>query len=336
MPKSQSTKYEGIGLSIGLIVVNLIIGIGIPIIVGLASKNETDAPRLIDSFILGVTIVAVLTVCELLIRLQMLHNLRRGEVELWKNRHDLDMQIHDIRELLHELQIKEGAILALLVPYYRKELEKLRRNLTDSVGHLQVTVDNHHIETASIAMAVFDSNDHDTFRATLSGYDGGTDISPTFILYFHEWMKRVTKGKVKHLKRLFIYSDAADLKNGHTHRLAAWHNWITITLPQIEAKAVSKRALERQLSSRGLSTSRLDIGIYSTVYVYTGDQRHDETVIGSFSRDPDTVRRYQEMFDALWESSDAQPLNTFVTTKLPTLDVFKWTVEPAEEGNGNG
>lgn len=132
---------------------------------------------------------------------------------------------------------------------------------------------------------------------------------------------------------MFIYTADDELQQGgpgHTYRLAAWHNYAAKRLSGLEAKAVKKDVLLQYLRSHGLPASRLDIGIYSSVYVYTGDQRTDELVTGTFCRDPAVVKNYTAVFDQLWTSHQTLPIQRFVKTSLKTEQLFDFDIEPSD------
>jgi hypothetical protein len=257
---------------------------------------------------------------------QAMRNRRSEEDRLLLIRHELDAKVNNIRVHAHEIQRGDEASHGVSTRYYEGELREVAERLEKSARESQITMEGRHVNAPEILMEIFARREHEVFLATIGAYDGGTKFDETFRRYFGEWLERLRARRVTELRRMFVYSKEADVQSGQMRRFAGWHNCAEATGAGVSGKVIRKEDFEECLSRKGLPRRALDIGIYSSAYVYACEEaqdHNDEPCRARLMWGQKAVTLYREAFDMAWKSVLARNINTVVAEAVASDEVFR-------------
>jgi hypothetical protein len=241
-------------------------------------------------------------------------------------RHELDVRVNNIRAHAHEVQRGHEASHGVSTRYYEEELKEVAERLEKSARESQITMEGRHVNAPEILMEIFARREHEAFLATMGAYDGGTKFDKTFRRYFGEWLVRLRAGRVRELRRVFVYSTEADVQDGQMRRFAGWHNCAEARAVGVRGKVMKKEDFEACLTRKGLSGRALDIGIYSNAYVYACEEAEgdrDGPCRARLMWGQEAVTSYREAFDMAWSSVLARDVNLLVTEAIESDEVFQ-------------
>lgn len=299
-----------------LLLINLVIGVGVPFLVSLLSSTPLT---LGEGTMLAFLILMTLTLGEILFYVKNTHDLRVGEVKLWEYRKGVDGVIGEIRTGLHHVIADDNLRDSFFLDHYRRELELLQSRVQHTISKREVLLDRHHIDSTEVLLSLYDSSDHTTFLATHVVRDITDEFDVTYQVYFFAWLERLKAKKVKSLKRLFVYDHIDEFERQNAWKLAAFHN---SGIEGLEAKAIQRSELRRFKSDYHITDGVEDFGIFSNAYIYLGKQRKDEEISGFFSRDETLIRNYTNCFNALWSSASAVPLDKIIAESATPEQLF--------------
>lgn len=306
--KSQST--------ILLLIVNIIVGVGIPFLV---SRFSATPLSLGEGTLLAFLILMTLTLIEVLFIVKLTYDLKVGELEIWDHRQGVDGVIGKIRTGLHHVIADENLRDSFFLDHYRRELELLLSRIQHTISKREVLLDRHHIDSTEVLLSLYDSSDHEEFLATHVVGDITDYFDVTYQVYFDAWLKRLKEGKVKSLRRLFVYEDEKEFERLNARKLAAFHN---SKVPGLEAKAIKRSELMRFKNDYFITDGVEDFGIFSNAYIYLGQRRQNDDISGYFSRDQVLIRNYTNCFNALWSATSTVPIKTLVSDSISPQQLF--------------
>lgn len=299
--------------TVALLAANVIVGVVAPFIVGAITPISV-----LEGGLVSLLTVVVLSLGEVLLKLERLIATRAYEVKLWDRQQAIDALLSDLRSGLYEIVSDDLLRDSFYLAQYQRDLDAVNARIKNTVLNKEILIERHHIDSTEILLSIYDSPEHNLFRATHSCSDVTDHFDVTYEYYFHAWLARLEARKVE-IRRLFIFDDVQDFQRPLVMKLLAFHN---SGVAGLEARAVARAELHRFKSDYSIYEPTDDIGIFSTEYIYLGRTRQDDNISGSFSRDRALINRYTSMFDALWNSRASIPITKHVTASISAEELF--------------
>ena len=303
-----------------MIVINIIVAATIPLLLDYFNK---DLFTLTNEIILGFLIKITLSLSELIYLTQQIYNTDIILSDIWDNKHEIDSVIGNIRKNLHDI-IQHQSSDNFYFEHYKSELLWIEGRLRDTIGRKEIVLDRHHINATNALLSIFDSKDHNTFRATHLLWQTGDKFDVTYQVYFKAWIEKLKEGKVREIRRVFVYDKSDDLESKNAKKLLAYHRGTDLAL---HARIVTRSELNRFKADFNISDGVEDFGIFSDTYLYLGSTRNREQISGRFSKDKSRIENYISCFDALWSSPVAQPLTNYGRETVSEKELFDESFE---------
>ena len=201
----------------------LLVNSCVSILVPLAIELVSGGLSTLQSVGVGLAVFVWLTSIEALALIREVFELRVGEVRIWEDRLATDNVLSDIRTGLHDMAGHAVLRDAFFLDYYRRELALVRQQVKNTLANLEIPIERHHIESTEKLLSVFDNAAHSSFWATAVCGDIGDSFDVTYQFYFNAWVRRLRDGTVDDLRRIFVFSDTAELLRPNTLKLLAFH-----------------------------------------------------------------------------------------------------------------
>ena len=282
-------------------VISIVVSVAIPTWIG------TQTPTIFtpgEAIIFGVLIFVALSVGQLLyVGIRALDR-DMAVFRVWDAQHDVDRRLQEIRRLMHELDEHRATVgPELFSSFFNRKLHDLEVRLRDAVSKDEVRIDETMLEvTTWLLEASFSGRKTDIFRAVHFTDENAFFVGLHSRRYFGQVLGLQEKGRIREVRRLLVYSTQDDLNEAITQRIVGFHN----LTPGYECRGLTRSDFDRVLLDYELQKSVKDFGVYGTNYVYKGQISQSDLIVGSYSRDPEEIRRFTECFDHCWSS--ARPL----------------------------
>lgn len=314
---SPDPKLTSGGRGVSLLLLgNVIVGVGVPLIVASLAGIDLTVE---EGALVSLLAVLVLTLAEMLYKIEQMRSQYLSELETWDRRQAVDDTLSRVRAGLHQLVLDEDLRDSFYLDHYQRDLELLVSRVQASLNTKEIQIERHHIDSTEVLLSIYDRKEHSIFRATHCLSDITDSFDPTFRVYFHAWLERLKSRKVKEFRRLFIVDSAAQFDHVNTRKLIAFHNSKTRGLV---AKLVQRNELHRFKSDYQIDDGVDDFGIFSDEYIYLGKTRKDDNISGSFGRDKALIANYTHMYDALWNSQSATDISQAVPEAIDVKQLF--------------
>lgn len=303
--------------AVGLFILNLIAGFGIPMMVDLVSK---DLFKFNEEVLIGLMIAISMTLAETLYMVQHIYETELIQSEAGEIRTQLDIQLHNIRSSMQALASAQDGD-AFYFAHYFGELQFVQHRLLDAIGRYELVLDRHHIDGTNKLLSIFDGSQHSEFCAThpMWVWANINTFDITYQVYFEKWIEKLIKREVKVLRRIFVYRNLSEFDTFLSRKLVAFHLG---SIPGLEAKIVTESDFLRFKQDFGIADGVDDIGIFSDKYLYLGISRRNENISGTFSRDKVRIEKYTACFDSLWGSAAAKALSSMNFKPLSLEELF--------------
>lgn len=295
---------------------NVVLGVGVPLVVARFASIDLSIE---EGALVSLLAVLVLTLAEVLYKVEQMRSAHMGEQAVWDRRHSVDDALSRLRGGLHQLVLDEDLRESFYLDHYQRDLELLLSRVQTSLNTKEIQIDRNHIDSTAVLLSIYDNKEHSLFLATHCLSDVTDTFDPTFRVYFHAWLDRLKSRKVREFRRLFVLDDIAQLDHPNSRKLVAFHNGSTRGL---SAKIVNRAELHRFKADYQLNDGVDDFGVFSSEYIYLGQTRQDENISGSFSRDRSLIDKYTNMYEALWDSQFAQEVGSVVAESVTIDQLF--------------
>lgn len=280
--------------------VNVIVAIGVPLLIGLLNKNPFSPS---ESYLLGVLLFIAVTSLEIYLLAERAFAKEVRVQQVWAARTDLDSRLQEVRRLFHSVQEKKVATDDLFVRFFDHRLKMLERDLRDAESKHEVRIDGTMLEvTTWLLESSFAGRDEDIFRAVHFTSDNDFFLGLHSRRYFSQVKDLVGSGRIKGVKRLIVDDgDGPAFADPCSQRIVDFHHHAE----RYECRRLSRSAFAEVLRDYQLESLVRDFGIYGQAYLYKGVRNTAEEIIGHYSREPDEIARFIDCFETCWDSATA-------------------------------
>ena len=159
-----------------------------------------------------------------------------------------------------------------------------------------------HSRSEILLDAAFSGADGDIFR----GVHFAVDSRFMFSTAVRTWADRVdallSQGRLREVRRLVVFTETSELANPTTARFIANDG----ALPGHRQRYLFQADLRACLATSPLRVPH-DFGIYGTRFVFTSASSDPSDLSGFWTRRPDVVRQFVDLFDACWDRGSESP-----------------------------
>lgn len=294
------------------LLINFFVAANMPVVINLIDNQFFTFPQ---ELLFGIGIMIGLTVVEAFAILSKIAKKEEQEFEVWKIRNSVDVLLQEIRAGFYELSRGKKVSADLFSNYYENEIKELSRKISGTVSGEEIVLDKYHIDTTDALLEGFNSREKDIFRATNEAWNPDPFFEVTYREYLYNFSTMVSSGKIKEVRRLFLYKSKHDFESNRMKKLVAFHN----NNNQLNAKFIDRKDFLKMLRDFGLKDGVEDFGIYSDRYIYLAKKANTEEITGAFSSNKNLIETYMKMFDKCWDSPLSEP-STVITEKVATYD----------------
>jgi len=244
----------------------------------------------------------VLTVFEISLVIRGVTRKIRSDFDLWESRDEVDAKMYEIRRMFHKVTENSFGPSDLFVSFFSRKIDQLDDLLVDATTKQEVRIDETMFQvTSELLYSAFDGRSGDIFRALHYCADNDFFFDIHSRRYFRQAYDLLQARKIKQIKRLIVYSAECELQDDKTKLLVAFHS----SNKHYDCRLLSVENFNRILDDFGLHYLMRDFGIYGESYLYKAYVNRRDKIIGSYSKNPNEIRRCIECFEACWISPSA-------------------------------
>lgn len=218
--------------------------------------------------------------------------IQRGEVEL-----------ENIRTLFPQLvQNSYSADRDLYVEHFVRrfsELAKEVRHATET-GTLRM-VEAHAMSVHNVLAAFADDQEkvlRYVWRLEAGEHPFGDD--PTWKVYFIRTVEMTRKRTLKGIRALLVIDYDVAVSDANLQNLLGFFR----VTRAVECKLIAPTVYQKVCEDYGVPKKCFDFGVYGKL-LYCGEC-YEPRIMGEFTKDEKMIKKYRELFDAMWECPDAQ------------------------------
>lgn len=304
-------------------VITLIVLFIISILIGLIPDgiafilNKTDFKY--DQVLYTAVTFSVLELINIIINQSKIEEYINEEKKINNINDSCNKDLCTIGKSFNDIVLKSDNENDIFIKYYLHQLNALATNMRDSVinNHLKVELD-HYVAT-NYVLSTFDFCVDKTWRFTWPFESGDLLFSEiAWQRYFDEASKLIEKNKIKNAKILVIIDNKEILNESKLINLFHYaYNKKRIQIKWCLTNDFSSIEQDSRLDNH------LDFGIYGDKLVFWYDT-YEPSVTGTYSKEPEKVLAYSELFESVWNSSAiTHTYNNEFTNEITIEELFE-------------
>ena len=280
----------------------LVIAIVLPLVLNL-TLNKTITG--LDQFLIGVLIYVALTLTAQAYHIRRIDASATSNLELWRIKSEFDSRLNNIRQCYYELLSRRRISPEFYSLYFERSLELYEVTINEAVANHELLVDENHLSTTDMLLACFDGRERDIARFTHYFADNDWMFETWAQNYCVQLDELVEQGKLKKVKRLFIYKEDGELALERSRLLMEFH----ASNPGFEYRAIKEDNYLEIVHDFHMRERFRDFGVYGDWYVYRTIMAVPEHIEGVFSSSERRIKDYQDLFETCFRRGD-EPVKT--------------------------
>lgn len=202
----------------------------------------------------------------------------------------------------------------LFLQWYHDKLNDLHLHINHTVETESYTFDTSHLQEQKRIYSLFKGRENDYFWAT-STCDGiSWYASPTGDLFHQSLDSFLKQGKLKGVRRIFVFQDKTELDRFQTKLCFLLHKQ-----SGFDYRVIGKDDFEAIIKNFGDRTLVRDFGIYGDHFVWETDPDEVTPVqLGEICVSNKRMAKYNQLFELLWDQSILIEIND-----LEIVDKYK-------------
>ncbi len=302
----------------------LLVAVIIPLVLNTLLATKLSG---VDQFLIGVMIYVALTLTTQADHLRRLDASATAALDLWRIRSDFDRRLNNIRESYYALTANPRVTPDFYSAYFARSLELYETTINDAVSNFDLRVDEKHLSTTDMLLACFQGRDGDTARFVHYFSDNGWLFDTWAKNYCVRLFRLIESGKLREVRRLFIYRDPGEQEWDQSKRLMEFHaankGYDYRVIPEATYRQIVRDFHMREFFK--------DFGIYGEWYVYLTIAAVPEQIEGVFSSSERKVQDFIQLFDQCWNLAPVPPKAD--RGPMPPDELFQEHVIPVSVGS---
>jgi hypothetical protein len=292
----------------------VVIAIVIPIVTGFA-HDAKGAPILssYEQIVLGVLVFLTTTAAMNAYEISKILGIRQSEQELWRLQNETDATLSNVRASLAAI----NAMLPLEKNFYAQYFHKVLITVADAAHQAaaqgELITDERIFGTTDILLQVMKQSDCPKLKLvhSMDNHPNEFDFTTWARNYYHQLGEMASSGKVS-IRRLFIYSNAAELEQPLAQHLFAYHKTINA-----EYRAIPRTDWTVIVDGHKPNMIHSDFGIWGDHLAFVTHVSSARHIDGVYTTHAKNIARLGEVFEAAWRLGTT-PKSTL--QKTVTLD----------------
>lgn len=295
-----------------VLVASLLISILAATLPDWASISFTTA----DQVVLGVLLFLVFVSLDIYFLTSEVVSRERHEAQLWAVRTPLEQFLACIRTSFEQLIRSSYGERDLFINHFMREVRQLDGDLRDVAQKGELRVQAEHFLSVDNVLDVFRGTANRIWRYTWF-IDPGEWLFADLAWrrYFERTTGMLEAGEIAEIRIVLVLSEPSLVDTRRVDTLlryfASHRGFGCWYMSRADYAAIS--------TDMQIPASQLDFGIYGDRLLFLTEQYTPE-IVGVFSKDPNRIRRYTHLFDALWGSPAVATKNSARGTPVLTLE----------------
>jgi len=245
------------------------------------------------------------------------------ESKLWSLRNEGDCELSNIRTSFTRIVRDSYGKKDLFIAHFMKEFRGLSskiQNVTEK-KELQVVAD--HFLNVENVLDAFSGDDERIWRYTwpLTVGEELFDDLP-WKCYFEATAKMLNEKRIECIRSILILDDLTLIKDSRIGKLMDYFQ----SNQRMDCRIISSDVYQKICSDNELPAHYKDFGIYGSQLLYRSEEY--EPTKGTFSKDPNLIINYVDLFDVMWNSDSITRNNPSTSAEIVTLEnLFKFDDE---------
>ena len=302
------------------------------IIVYFLACNEV-VTSLSDQFLLT---IGLFIAFELINLLYLTSQISKKQIELynlWSVQSEGDQQLTNIRACFANLLQTSYGKKDVFVAHFMRMFKELESDIREVSEKKSLRTQANHFLSVDNILNAFVADEDRIWRYTWRVEEDEVLFpDPTWKLYFEKTAIMAREKNLKGIRTIFI---ADDLHFSNIPRYKKVLDFFK-TNPGLDCRLMSKSGYDVICKDNGIPILNPDFGIYGITLLFLTEQYEPE-IIGVFSKDESQVKKYQQLFDTMWNSDAITHKNpSSATTQVTLQELFEFDelqVISASEGN---
>jgi len=274
----------------------LVLAIMIPIITNLLLTEPMSG---INQFFLGTLIFVALADVGVAYDVGKLKKKHDDEMYVDYVRDQFNTSLFNIRKSYDDL-IKERRIQNdMYTSYFYRSLQQYEQRIYEAATKQELIVNELHFSTTDLLLGCFSGRDEDVIRLVHFVEENSFMFDVWSRGYYRRIVRLVKDGKIREVRRLFVYKKTDDLSTPETKRLLDFHS----RQPGYDYRVVSYGDFMKFCRDLRTNEEGKDFGIYGEWYVYTTHVASADKIEGVYHGSTINVQAYIELFDNCWRHS---------------------------------
>ena len=217
----------------------------------------------------------------------------------------IDDKIRNISDGLRLIAERYSEADNLFLQWYHDKLDDIAKHISHTIETESYEFDNSHLQEQKRIYSLFQGRASDYFWAT-STCDGINWYATTTGDLFHQNLNaKFQEGKLKGIRRIFIFQDEAELNEFQTRLCFLLHKQ-----SGFEYKVIGKDDFEAVIKNFGDRTMVKDFGVYGAHFVWETDPDEDTPIrLGEFCVNKHRMAKYKQLYELIWDQSVLQEID---------------------------
>lgn len=278
--------------------VTLLLSVVIPLITDLAhDKNGNPLLSPFEQFTLGGLVFLSVTLTTAAYEINQILMTERREQEMWECRHTVDTMLTNIRFAYHNVLEARQREENLFAQYFERILSSVAGDFYQASTKGELRVDELTFGTTDLLINIMDLHGAATIRLLhcLDARPNNFDFTTWAKSYYND-LTRMAATKRATIRRLFIYSNEAEIKSSLAQRLFAFHS----SNSGYDFRLIQRGDWTAIVRGLKIPDAHSEFGVWGDLLVYRAIRSSFQDMEGCFISEPQRVVRFQEVFDVGW------------------------------------
>jgi len=306
----------------------LVVSVLLPIVVNILDSKKLTG---FDQFTIGVLVYIVLTTTSLAHHLRRLDTKATVDSELWQIRNDFDRRLNNVRESYYRLLSNRRVTPEFFQLYFERTMSVYEEVINEAVTNHELLVDENHLSTPDMLLPCFDGRERDIARFTHNFADNDWMFDTWAQNYCVRLVTLTRSGRLKQVRRLFIYDTEDERTDPKSQRLMEFHS---SNAPHFVYRTIQRDVYNGIVNDFRMREHFRDFGIYGDWYVYRTLQATPEHIEGVFSSSERKIGDYIALFELCFRRGD-EPIKSTGPPMSPE-DLFGAPIVPIAQRLADG
>lgn len=290
-----------------LLIANVLLSFAFPmVVIPWISKGANVSE--IDAFLCSMLSAIILFIIEIFAYTNILYQQKKHQDNEWLINSETDKKLFNIKQKMEKINQEYYPANDLFKFYLNKKLDDLSRLTEDADVKKEIRINENMIElTKEMYYSAFTGDANSVFRPMYLCNDNEFFFEGFGKNYFELALTLVNKGKLKEVRRLFVYYNEAELNDMRIKKLIYFHN----KTPHFDCKVMHIERYRHIMDDYGLRDYSGSFAVYGTRYVYTERTAPTlEKVEGYYSKKPSTIITYTNFFEECWRQASVHCIDS--------------------------